>query len=406
MRPLSRRRFRPSTSSTSLPQKAAHGAVALARGRRYRRGMTRPGLLPEGFHDRLPPFADAAAAVEARVLEAARLYGYERVDPPLAEFADELATRLKAGGLAGAVRFVDPVSQATLAIRPDLTAQVARIAATRMGHHPRPVRLSYAGSVLKLRAGQLAPARERRQVGVELIGLDSVAAAREVVQVAVDAIAAAGVADASVDFTLPDLVDTLAAGPLPVPADRVDALRQRLDAKDAGGVAAIAPAYLPLIEATGPFAPAMARLRSLDTGGALASRLDGLQSIADALGAGVAMTFDPTERHGFEYKSWLGFSLFAAGEAREIGRGGTYVIVHPDGAEEPATGFSLYVDALLAGGGAPDRRRLFLPLGTPDTAGATLRAQGWVTVAALDPADTPEAQLCTHRWRDGAEELG
>ncbi len=46
--------------------------------------MTTSGLLPEGFHDRLPPHADEAARVEARVLEAARLHGYERVDPPLA----------------------------------------------------------------------------------------------------------------------------------------------------------------------------------------------------------------------------------------------------------------------------------------------------------------------------------
>jgi ATP phosphoribosyltransferase regulatory subunit len=376
--------------------------------------MTKPGLLPEGFHDRLPPHADAAASIEARVLEAARLHGYERVDPPLAEFADELAARLKpslngrhgtsdggAGALTDAVRFVDPVGQATLAIRPDLTAQVARIAATRMGHHPRPVRLSYAGSVLKLRASQLAPARERRQVGAELIGLDSVAAAREVVGVAVDALAAAGIADASIDFTLPDLVDTLAVGALPVPADAIAALRDRLDAKDAGGVAAIAPAYLPLVEAAGPFDTAMARLRAFDRDGVLASRLDGLAAIAASLAGRVAMTLDPTERHGFEYQSWLGFSLFAGGASRELGRGGTYVIVHPGGAEEPATGFSLYADALGDAGLRHARRRLFLPYGTPPAAGAAMRAEGWVTVAALEPGDTPGAQLCTHIWTNG-----
>ncbi|MGL1622443.1 ATP phosphoribosyltransferase regulatory subunit, partial [Vibrio parahaemolyticus] len=45
-------------------------------------------LLPEGFHDRLPPAGDAAARLEARVLETAFGYGYERVDPPLIEFID------------------------------------------------------------------------------------------------------------------------------------------------------------------------------------------------------------------------------------------------------------------------------------------------------------------------------
>jgi ATP phosphoribosyltransferase regulatory subunit len=362
--------------------------------------MTTPGLLPEGYHDRLPPFADAAAAVEARVLEVARRHGYERVDPPLAEHADELAARLKTGGLTNAVRFVDPVGQATLAIRPDHTAQIARVAATRMGHHPRPVRLSYAGTVLALRAGQLAPARERRQVGAELIGLDTVAAAQEVVGVAAEALAAAGVRGVSLDFTLPDLLPTLAGGPLPVAPDALDALRDRLDAKDAGGVAAIAPAYLPLVEAAGPFDRALDRLRAFDTAGVLASRLDGLAAIAAGLD-GVALTLDPTERHGFELQSWFGFSLFTAGAPRELGRGGTYLIVHPDGREEPATGFSLYPDALPAGP-APDRRRLFLPLGTPAAEGARLRADGWVTVAALADGDSPAAQLCTHNWVAGA----
>ena len=358
-------------------------------------------LLPSGFADRLPPHADADAAVEARVLGVAASYGYERAEPPLAEYADALGSRLKAGGLRDAVRFVDPVSQRTLAIRPDLTAQIGRIAATRMGHHPRPVRLSYAGSVLKLRGAELSPARERRQIGCELIGLDTVAAATEVVSVAAEALVATGARGLSIDLTLPDLVDTLAAGPLPVAPHLITVLRERLDAKDAGAVAAIAPAYLPLVEATGPFVPALDRLRALDTAGVLATRLDGLAQLASAVGDRATLTLDPTERHGFEYQSWLGFSLFVEGATAEVGRGGTYTIMHEDGAEEAATGFSLFTDALAVGTATPERRRLFLPLSTPVADGARFRAEGWVTVAALTSGDTPEAQLCTHRFDGG-----
>ncbi|MHC9418008.1 ATP phosphoribosyltransferase regulatory subunit [Sphingomonas citri] len=358
-------------------------------------------LLPEGLRDRLPPVADAAAALEARVLGAIHAHGYERVDPPLAEFAEGLGSRLKAGALQDAVRFVDPVSQRTLAIRPDLTAQVARIAATRMGHHPRPVRLSYAGAVLKLRASQLAPARETRQIGAELFGLDTVAAAQEVVTVAIEAVAAAGVARPSLDFTLPDLVDTLAAGALPVAPEKLDSLRQRLDAKDAGAVAELAPDYLPLVAAAGPFDQALARLRDFDRDGALASRLDALAAIARALDGRAELTLDPTERHGFEYQTWLGFSLFAGSSSAEVGRGGTYTVVHEGGAEEAATGFSLFADRLIGDQPAGERRRLFLPIGTAAADGAAMRAQGWVTVAALEPGDTPEAQLCTHLYAEG-----
>jgi ATP phosphoribosyltransferase regulatory subunit len=357
------------------------------------------GLLPEGFHDRLPPAADAAARLEARVLGVAHLYGYERVDPPLVEFADELATRLKAGRVRDAVRFVDPVSQRSLAIRPDLTAQIGRIAATRMGHHPRPVRLSYAGAALKLRASELNPARAMRQIGCELIGLDSVAAAAEIVRVAIEALRAAGVEAIGIDFTLPDLADTIAEGLEPA---ALAALRDRLDAKDAAGVAALDARYLPLIEAAGPFDAAMERLRAIDAGKALASRLDGLAEIAGTIDGGVALTLDPTERHGFEFQSWLGFSIFAQGVRGEIGRGGTYTVLHDDGREEPAVGFSLFADPILdAGIGAGERRRLFVPLGTPAEVAARLRGEGWVTVAALASGDTPAAQLCSHVLREG-----
>ncbi|WP_174298443.1 ATP phosphoribosyltransferase regulatory subunit, partial [Sphingomonas bacterium] len=205
---------------------------------------------------------------------------------------------------------------------------------------------------------------------------------------------------------LPALVDTLAAGPLPVASANVGTLRDRLDAKDAGAVAELAPAYLPLIEAAGPFDSALARLRAFDAHGALATRLDGLEAIAGSLAGRVGLTLDPTERHGFEYQTWLGFSLFAAGAAREIGRGGTYTIVHEGGAEEAATGVSLYADRLPVTPEPDARRRLFMPLGTPAVEAAAMRAEGWVTVAALEAGDTPEAQLCTHVWEGRAARVG
>src|SRR3546814_6298198 len=71
----------------------------------------------------------------------------------------------------------------TLALRPDITRQVGRIATSRLAQAPRPLRLCYAGQVVQLRASQLRPAREMLQVGAELIGSHSVAAARELVTV-------------------------------------------------------------------------------------------------------------------------------------------------------------------------------------------------------------------------------
>lgn len=362
-------------------------------------GLT--GLLPEGLSDRLPPQAEASARLVRDVLDCVNAHGYARVMPPLAEFEETLVARLKSARAQDLLRAVDPVSQRTLALRPDMTAQLGRIAATRLAHAARPLRLSYAGPVLRLRANQLRPEREQMQLGAELIGTDSVAAATEIVTIAIEALQAAGVKGITVDFTLPDLVGALAAGPLPLPADRIDAVRAALDAKDAGGLVALgaqAAAYLPLIEATGPFHPAMARLEALDAGGALASRISALRAIAAPIGWDISLTLDPTERHGFEYQSWFGFSIFAEGFMGEIGRGGSYAIRHEDGREEPAIGFSLYPDPLIdAGFGRVSARRIFLPPGTDAETGRKLRAEGWQTIAALSPDDDGAALGCSHR---------
>lgn len=366
-----------------------------------------PGLLPEGLSDRLPPQAEASARLARRVLDTVAMHGYERVMPPLAEFEETLVGRLKAMRAQDLLRVVDPVSGRSLALRPDMTAQVGRIAATRLAAAPRPLRLSYAGPVIRLKANQLRPERERMQVGAELIGSDSVAAAVEIVHVAIEALQAAGVTGITVDFTLPDLIDLLAAGPLPLDVGAIEAVRSELDAKDAGALAAIGPAaaaYLPLIEATGPFHAAMERLEALSTrlGGAIDSRIAGLRAIAKPIGWDINLTLDPTERHGFEYQRWFGFSIFAEGYTGEIGRGGSYFITRADGSDEPAMGFSLYPDPLIdAGLGGERPRRLFLPLGHDPVHAAALRAEGWHTVAALTEREDGAKLRCSH-WLDGA----
>lgn len=304
------------------------------------------GLLPQGLRDRLPGEAAAQALTVRALLNCIEAGGYDRVAPPLAEYEEGLALRLRRSR-TDLARFVDPLSQRTLAIRPDITPQVARIAATQLKDAPRPLRLCYAGPVLKLGATQLNPQREAMQVGAELIGDDSVEAACEIAKFAVTALAAAGVTGVTIDLTMPDLVTTI-AGRLHAPETlaQIDAL---LDMKDAGGLTGAGfTDWLPLIAATGPVAPALDALRRFDHAGLMASRIAGIEAIAKALdGSGARVTLDPTERHGFEYQSWFGFSLFVAGGANAVGRGGSYAIAHDDENDEAATGFSVYPDSWL-----------------------------------------------------------
>jgi len=361
--------------------------------------MQKPSnLLPEGFHDALPPHAEAASRLERDVLDTLLSHGYARVSPPLAEYEESLTARMQGAAKSDLMRFVDPISQRTLALRPDITMQVGRIAATSMADQARPLRFSYSGQVLKLRSGQLQPERSRLQIGAELIGTDNVVAACEIVSVAIEALEQAGVNGITVDFTLPDLIDILATGPLPLNDAQITEVRAELDMKDAGGLSAIgATGYLPLIEATGPFEQAMKKLRSFDTEGLLTSRLDGIAEIASSIHGKANLTLDPTERHGFEYQNWFGFTLFADGFVGALGRGGSYEIIGMNEAVEQAVGFSLYPNPLIdAGFGAKAKDQLFLPLGHDAELGMKLRAENWRTVAALSNKDDAKALGCTH----------
>lgn len=166
-------------------------------------------LLPIGLEDRLPLEARKVTGAMRAALGAMDVHGYDRVRPPLIEFERSLAGRMNGVQTRNLFRFVDPQSLRTLALRSDMTPQLGRIASTGMADAVRPLRLCYAGEVATMTADQLDPARQRLQIGAELIGADTALAASEVVMLAVEAVEATGATGISLDFTLPDLVDVL-----------------------------------------------------------------------------------------------------------------------------------------------------------------------------------------------------
>ncbi|MBR0677077.1 ATP phosphoribosyltransferase regulatory subunit, partial [Roseomonas alkaliterrae] len=228
--------------------------------------LPNPALLPAGLADLLPPEAEREAALVEAMMAVFASHGYERVKPPLLEFEDSLLAGSGAAVAEQTFRLMDPVSQRMMGLRADTRPQVARIAATRLGALPRPLRLCYAGQVLRVRGTQLAPSRQLPQAGVELIGGAAPEADAEVAIVAVEALAAVGVSAVSLDVTLPTMVPAL----LDV-AGAEGALRHRLaralDRKDSAAVAALvqgqgpALAVLPaLMAAAGPADGALAAL--------------------------------------------------------------------------------------------------------------------------------------------------
>ncbi len=350
-------------------------------------------LLPEGFRDRL---FDEAAAVSsnARVMtDILTHYGYRRIMPAMAEYESSFVRRYQGLERNHLLRFTDPISGRTLAIRSDMTMQIGRIATTRLADLPRPLRLSYHGTVAKLNTDPLNPDREMTQLGAELIGSDSVQAACEIVALAIEALKSVGVKGITIDFTLPDLVEQLALKTFPLDGDILSQVREQLDMKDASSLKALgADDYLPLLSATGEFDQAREKLCAIDAGGALSTRIKGLDEIAQNIADDIHITLDPTERHGFEYQSWFGFTLFADDISGAIGRGGTYALDNG----EVATGFSLYPDMLNKLLSFECHKSLFLPLAHDSALAHQLRAEGWITIAALTDKDDANILGCSH----------
>lgn len=370
---------------------------------------SRRGLLPAGMRDILPPDAAFEAETVERLMAAVAAYGYDRVKPPLVEFEDSLLAGSGAAMAPHSFRLMDPVSQRMMALRADMTLQIARIAATRLKAAPRPLRLSYAGQVLRVMGDTLRPERQFGQVGAELIGSDAAAADAEAMRVAAGALLSVGLRQLTIDISLPDLVPIVAASH-GFTGDEARGLRKALDRKDttqikrrAGRAAGL---FLALMRAAGPAGDCLAALKAMTLPRAAKPAIQrAAAAIALARIEGVELTIDPVEMRGFEYHTGLCFTLFADRVQGELGRGGRYVAGEEFGAREPATGFTLFADTLLRA--LPGHRgpaRVYVPFGAGPV--ERLHEDGFVTVAGLARVADSRAEAkrlgCTHVL-EGAE---
>lgn len=368
-------------------------------------------LLPAGMADVLPPNASFEASTLARLMAAFASYGYERIKPPLIEFEDGLLGGLGTAMASQTFRLMDPESQRMMGVRADMTPQIARIAATRLKIHERPLRLSYAGEVLRVKGTQLRPERQFTQVGAEIIGAVQAEADVEVIVMAIRALADLGVEAMSVDLAIPTLVPALCEE-FSITGDVESRLRVAMDRKDAASVSALsdeigeAPAALlgDLLGAAGPAEKTLNALNAMTFGKGAAKEVETLTEVARLIQAAVPttqITIDPVENRGFEYHSGVTYTFFARGVRGELGSGGRYLAENGSHAGELATGFTLFMDSILRA--LPKQgqsARLYVPFATPGQKTDQLRSDGWAAVAGLQACDDNELEArrlrCTH----------
>lgn len=339
--------------------------------------MAQPTLLPSGLMDVLPPLASAEFKLIHHFLKTFTGFGYEPVMPPLAEYADSLLAGAGEATSHHVFRIPDPLAPHMLALRADMTGQVARISTTTLSNAPRPLRLCYAGYTLRTTAEALKTRRQHTQVGIERFGAIDAKATAEVLVIAAHALSTTQIDQLTIDLHYPSVLEALLKN---YPAAQHNDIRDAVRLKDHARLHALnAQDIAEMMRHAGSADAVIQRLAAAQqpevkkAAGELKQLVESLR--AHQLKA--TITIDLLDLSGYGYYHGIGYALFWNQPGIEVGRGGCYRA----GNGEEAVGFTLYLNELLdhlpAEKAAPVKK---IPYGTSPAEAEALQKQGFVTV--------------------------
>jgi ATP phosphoribosyltransferase regulatory subunit len=293
--------------------------------------------------------------IENRVLTVFEGWDYEEIIPPLFDYAEVFAP----SALARKTYTFVGRDGSLLALRPDFTSLLAKIAAGRLAHRAAPIRLYYSGEVLRYEPPKAGRQSELHQMGLEHLGGAGPAADAEVLAVAAECLEATGVQDFV--FALGHVGAFWGlVRPLGLEEQALDELRARVENKDAEGVRDllsrlhVEPTTLEALVRLATLAGGVARLgeasRALAFSPEASAAVAELGEVARALaeaGLGARIDIDLGEVRGLDYYTGLVFRIYAPGLGFEVGGGGRYDgLLARFGRPMPAVGFMIGLDRL------------------------------------------------------------
>jgi histidyl-tRNA synthetase len=122
-----------------------------------------------GMRDLLPLDAERMRHVEQISREVSKLYGYQEIITPVLESYELLAAKTSKEIRERMYTFKD-FGDRKVALRPEFTASVARLVATKLKNEPKPMRLFSVGSLYRYDEPQYGRFREFWQSNYELFG--------------------------------------------------------------------------------------------------------------------------------------------------------------------------------------------------------------------------------------------
>lgn len=314
--------------------------------------------VPEGVRDRLPGEAARVRRLSDQLDGVFRTWGYREVATPVIEYLEAVAVGAGNWGRPEDLYQLFDRKGRTLALRPDMTTPIARLAATRLAGESLPLRLAYFAPVFRHRDLRAGSASEIWQAGVELVGAPGEAADAEVIALACAAVKAAGLEGFRIGLGHVGIVEGLFrhAGVAPETAAE---LKEAMVARDlvafengvarAGLAGDRADLLLGLVHFHGSFAQAQERFQGV--GGDVADALAHLARVLDlleALGVSDRVSLDLGLVRSLGYYTGVVFEGYLPGIGAPVMGGGRYDnLLNEFGTPLAATGFALEVDRVL-----------------------------------------------------------
>ena len=312
--------------------------------------------IPPGTRDVLPDEMRELRKLQESLLGVFEDFGYGEVRTPTIEYA-EVVSRGDEGSAGDAYRFFDDRGE-LLALRTDMTIPIARLVATRFGEVAPPWRLSYIANSYRAVTPQRARLREFGQAGVELIGLDGPDCIAEVVEILSRSLDAVGLGDAVIGLGDAELWAALVRD-LGGTEEVVESSSRRLVAHDIVGLDAVLrecgefdegslETLLEVVQMRGgPDLISSAFGRGGERFDQVLSRMGTTcEAISGrSVGERIQIDFGMLRELGYYTGSIIEVYDPSVGEA--IGGGGRYDgLMKRFGVEQPAAGFSLYLEPI------------------------------------------------------------
>jgi ATP phosphoribosyltransferase regulatory subunit len=313
--------------------------------------------IPAGMRYYIGAEARLRRTIEDTAMAVFESWSYEEVITPSVDYYDLFEQGMGQTEAQRGFRFTDNDGR-LLALRPDVTSSVARMAATLLADRPRPLRFCYAAPVFRQQTQSHAEwRRENTQLGCELIGVGGKPADLEVLRLAAEILARLNLAGSyCITINNVEIFNGVAAE-LQLDSSSREQLRRLIDTREAAELQRFLQgfsnnegrAFLQPTRLTGK-RDVIHAARAVITNPRSTTALDSLEELwteLESLGLAGNFEIDLSDVSSLDYYTGLSLKVFVHGAGASVGRGGRYDgLTGNFGRPEPAVGFVLNLDAL------------------------------------------------------------